>query len=219
MATGAELSTATGAEKTAAATTPSIRRALTVKSDDNAADSAPPPPPALRPHTVSGFSSGATLAVNHGVAFAASVRGIGVLGGSPYGCNILPNGADGDFTTCSYWTGNITRSADWLSRCDAYLKERAARGVIDSLEHLKDKPVYLFSVRKMRSNFGIGHCFFGAKNNHFTKTGLGQVENQACFLQGTRDSMVWQRTMRAVEQQFRGLGAADKTAQERKRGC
>jgi hypothetical protein len=31
--------------------------------------------------------------------------------------------------------------------------------------------------------------------------------------------MVWQRTMRAVEQQFRGLGAADKTAQERKRGC
>eukprot|EP01043_Picozoa_sp_COSAG02_P068179 COSAG02_NODE_11229_length_1766_cov_1.607079_1_plen_298_part_00 len=118
---------------------------------------------------MSGFSSGATLAVNHGVAFSASVRGIGVLGGSPYGCNILPNGGDGDYTTCSYWTANRSRSAQWLSRCDTYLRVRAARGAVDSLENLANKPIYLFS--------------------------------------GTRDSMVWQRTMRAVEQQFRGLGA------------
>lgn len=123
----------------------------------------------LQVHTVSGFSSGATLAINHGVAFSASVRGIGVLGGSPYGCNILPNGGSGDYTTCSYWTANRSRSAEWLSHCGTYLRARAAHGAVDALEHMANKPVYLFS--------------------------------------GTRDSMVWQRTMRAVEQQFRGLGA------------
>jgi hypothetical protein len=118
---------------------------------------------------VSGFSSGATLAVNHGVAFSAAVQGIGVLGGSPYGCNVLPNAADGDFTTCSYWTASKAKSTAWLARCDAYLQARAAAGLVDDLKHLKGTPVYLFS--------------------------------------GTRDSMVWQRTMRAVEQQFRGFGA------------
>lgn len=123
----------------------------------------------LQVHTVSGFSSGATLAINHGVAFSASVRDIGVLGGSPYGCNILPNGGSGDYTTCSYWTANRSRSAEWLSHCGTYLRARAAHGAVDALEHMANKPVYLFS--------------------------------------GTRDSMVWQRTMRAVEQQFRGLGA------------
>ena len=123
----------------------------------------------IRPHTVSGFSSGATLAVNHGVAFSAAVGGIGVLGGSPYGCNVLPNGGSGDFTTCSYWTANASLSAEWLRRCESYLQQRAQAKLVDPLPHLRAKPVYLFS--------------------------------------GTRDSMVWQRTMRAVEQQFRSLDA------------
>jgi hypothetical protein len=132
---------------------------------------APPPSiaaTALRPHTVSGFSSGANLAINHGIAFSQTVGGIGVLGGSPYGCNVLPDPSDeGD--TCSYWTPNSTVSRQWLAQCGKYLSERAAAGLVDGLEHLRGKPVYLFS--------------------------------------GTRDSMVWQRTMRAVDEQFVDLGA------------
>ena len=124
---------------------------------------------AIRAHTVSGFSSGATLAVNHGVAFSSSVTGIGVLGGSPYGCNTLPNGGGGDYTTCSYWTANASLGTAWLSRCNEYLRQRAQAGLVDALENLRGKPVYLFS--------------------------------------GTRDSMVWQATMRAVEEQFAGLSA------------
>eukprot|EP01051_Picozoa_sp_SAG22_P010869 SAG22_NODE_1005_length_6077_cov_3.132653_5_plen_477_part_00 len=124
----------------------------------------------VRIHTVSGFSSGASLAVNHGVAFSRSVAGIGVLGGSVYGCKVLPNAADGDFTTCSYWTANKTKSAEWLAAANAHLAANAEGQAIDPPSHLARTPVYLFS--------------------------------------GTRDSMVWQATMRAVEQQFVGLGAA-----------
>ena len=117
---------------------------------------------AVRGHSVSGFSSGATLAVNHGVAFSSAVRGIGVLGGSPYGCNILPNGGGGDYTTCSYWTPDAATGSAWLRQCDTYLQRRASAALIDYPGHLKATNVYLFS--------------------------------------GTRDSMVWQRTMRAVEE-------------------
>ena len=99
----------------------------------------------IREHTVSGFSSGASLAVNHGVAFSESVLGIGVLGGSVYGCNVLPNGASGDYTTCSYWTANKTLSEQWLGLANAHLQARAAAREIDPPTHLAGRPVYLFS--------------------------------------------------------------------------
>jgi hypothetical protein len=40
-------------------------------------------PPALRRHSVSGFSAGAAVAINHLVAFSGAVDGVGVIGASP----------------------------------------------------------------------------------------------------------------------------------------
>ena len=39
--------------------------------------------PALRRHSVSGFSAGAAVAINHMVAFSEAVDGVGVIGASP----------------------------------------------------------------------------------------------------------------------------------------
>ena len=41
------------------------------------------PEPALRRHSVSGFSAGASVAINHLVAFSGVVDGVGVIGASP----------------------------------------------------------------------------------------------------------------------------------------
>jgi hypothetical protein len=41
-------------------------------------------------YTVSGFSSGASLALFHLFAFSSEVEGMGLIGASPYGCNLLP---------------------------------------------------------------------------------------------------------------------------------
>lgn len=45
----------------------------------------------IKPYIVTGFSSGASAAVNHLVAFPDEVHGIGIVGGSPYGCNTVPD--------------------------------------------------------------------------------------------------------------------------------
>eukprot|EP00041_Stephanoeca_diplocostata_P011934 m.198169 g.198169 ORF g.198169 m.198169 type:complete len:420 (+) comp18738_c0_seq1:81-1340(+) len=106
------------------------------------------PIPNVPIHSVSGFSAGASVAVNHLIAFSTHVSGIGIIGGSPYGCNILPNSGN----TCSGWDNSgqnrENKSIPWndfLQKCTGYVNSRAAHGLIDPLENLNTRPVYLFS--------------------------------------------------------------------------
>lgn len=104
---------------------------------------APPPGPATTKlsHTVSGFSSGASMAMIHFVAFSASVLGVGVIAGSPYGCNILPDYG----YTCSMPRGASLPWAQYIDQCYGYIRDRAGRGIIDPIPNMKGKPVYLYS--------------------------------------------------------------------------
>lgn len=99
-------------------------------------------------HSVSGFSGGASVAVNHLVAFSDVVVGLGIIGGSPYGCSELPDCGN----TCSGYQTNIhleNKSIPWNSWVDGlragYVAQRARVGKIAPLVHLANKPVYLFS--------------------------------------------------------------------------
>lgn len=99
-------------------------------------------------HSVSGFSAGASVAVNHLVAYSASVQGLGIVGGSPYGCAILPDSANtcSGFASTGVHTENTTIPwAQFLGQCRDYLHTRAKRKLVDPLENLNGKPVYLFS--------------------------------------------------------------------------
>ena len=119
------------------------------------------------PHTVSGFSAGGSLAINHLFAFSSRVEGAGVLGGSPFGCSTLP---DYDNTCSGMNDDGITQNFsipwdDYVPLCNAYARRRATASAIDPLAYLANKRVYLFS--------------------------------------GTRDNIVYQPVMRAVEAQLR----------------
>ena len=70
----------------------------------------------LPPHTVSGFSSGGYMAANHLITLSASAKRAAILAGYPV--------ADGAKA--------------------ATLKSMAARGLIDSIDHLRDAAVYIY---------------------------------------------------------------------------
>jgi hypothetical protein len=115
----------------------------------SAAAAAPPPPaPVAPPHSVSGFSGGASMAVNHLVAFADVVEGMGIIGGSPYGCNQVPdcgNSCSG-FQSSAHLENTSIPWDDWVDGLRvSYLAERARAGRVAALSHLVGKPVYLFS--------------------------------------------------------------------------
>ena len=106
----------------------------------------PPSPPTLR-YSLSGFSSGGSMAVVHLFAFSSEIEGVGLVGASPYGCQILPDCAD----TCSGWQSNSSSEntsipwADYLDACRDYAGARAQQGLIDPLTTLSGVPAYLFS--------------------------------------------------------------------------
>jgi hypothetical protein len=112
-----------------------------------------PLPTPLPPHSVSGFSAGASAAINHLVAFSSAVQGIGIVGGSPYGCNIVPNSgyscsgfAVADRVGGKHLENKSIPWDSWLKTlCRPYLEARAARGLVDPLANLVGKPVYLLS--------------------------------------------------------------------------
>ena len=102
-------------------------------------------------HTVSGFSSGGSLAVAHFLAHSASVSAVGVLGGSPYGCQLLPhaqwacsgkqNGSPAEDTTIPWDLYDRVRYGP-------YLRARDEAGLIDPLAALRTGPphrAFLFS--------------------------------------------------------------------------
>eukprot|EP00039_Didymoeca_costata_P023175 m.6241 g.6241 ORF g.6241 m.6241 type:complete len:415 (+) comp3505_c0_seq1:226-1470(+) len=101
----------------------------------------------LPKHIVTGFSAGASAAVNHFVAFSKSVYGLGIIGGSPYGCNILPDAGNtcSGFASQGHKPNNSIPWPDFLKLCSTYMKNRAAKGEIDSLSNIVNKPVFLFS--------------------------------------------------------------------------
>eukprot|EP00750_Incisomonas_marina_P002512 INCI12385.2.p1 GENE.INCI12385.2~~INCI12385.2.p1 ORF type:complete len:505 (+),score=75.01 INCI12385.2:167-1681(+) len=94
-------------------------------------------------HTVSGFSSGADMAITHFVAFSAAVTGVGIVGGAPYGCQLLPDSGD----ACGAMADNT--SLPWDEYVDneffPYLVRREIDGLIDPLENLRGSSVYLYS--------------------------------------------------------------------------
>ena len=83
-------------------------------------------------HSVSGFSAGGSMAIIHLIAFSSVVEGAGIVGGSPYGCNILPDAEN----TCSGWQHNSSEPnttipwTSFLDTCRAYLQARATAGTI-----------------------------------------------------------------------------------------
>jgi hypothetical protein len=88
------------------------------------------------------------MAVNHLIAVNSVVDGIGIIGGSPYGCNILPNRDDicSGFQVNAHLENTTAPWSDWVANeCRQYMKAREARGAIDPLSGIKGKPVYLFS--------------------------------------------------------------------------
>jgi hypothetical protein len=101
----------------------------------------------IPPHTVSGFSAGGSLAVIHQVAYSSSCNGAGILGGSPYGCNSLP---DALYTCSGYQHGSTQKNGSipwglYVDACAVYAQKRAARGAIDPLSGLAHSNVFLFS--------------------------------------------------------------------------
>lgn len=107
---------------------------------------AAPPLPALSAQvqgiTVSGISSGAYMAVQYQVARSKSVSGVGAIAGGPYEC-----------AAGSTWTA-LTRCMspnDWwapvpgVQELQAHIERRAAAGLIDSPEDLRDDRVWVFS--------------------------------------------------------------------------
>jgi len=105
----------------------------------------------LPAHSVSGFSAGASAALNHLIAYSDVVTGLGIVGGSMYGCNTVPNAT---FACSGYVSDGAhleNTSIPWAQYVahvrGGYLEKRAARGAIAPLHHLVNKPVFLFSGR------------------------------------------------------------------------
>lgn len=93
------------------------------------------------PHTVSGVSSGASIAANQLMAYSEVVRGAAFIAGSPYGCGnaaAVPNS----------WSCSYNKPPLDLQSLYAYAAARATAGQIDALSHLVGKPLYLYSGTK-----------------------------------------------------------------------
>jgi hypothetical protein len=88
-------------------------------------------------HTVSGFSAGADMAVDHFVAFSSKAKGLGVASGAPYGCVVLPNA----LTNCGSYTERVWDGA--VKKFWAYTKAKEAAGDIDPVINMKGSPIYL----------------------------------------------------------------------------
>lgn len=97
-------------------------------------------------HSVSGISSGGSMAVNHLVAFSNITEGAAIVAGSPYGCNIIEDDTH-DFCGVG-WPSDSSFSHALDRKMAAYMHKRAASGLIDPLLSLKGRRVYLYSGSK-----------------------------------------------------------------------
>ena len=85
--------------------------------------------------SVSGFSSGAYMAVQFDVAFSSILRGAGIVAGGPYYC--AQNSATIATTTCSCFFGCFVPSPTDVSELIAVTDRNAARGAIDDTANLR----------------------------------------------------------------------------------
>jgi len=92
--------------------------------------------------TVSGLSAGAFMAAQLQVAYSASIVGVGVVAGGPYYC------AEGSVAFAFYCMGQVALFPPGASNSVGFAKAFAASNEIDSLNHLKQRRVYVFSGTK-----------------------------------------------------------------------
>ncbi|WP_243652546.1 PHB depolymerase family esterase [Novosphingobium sp. PhB165] len=84
--------------------------------------------------TVSGLSSGGFMAAQFSVIHSATVSGVGIVAGGPYGCGLA-----GITVVTACMTGTPSGAG---ARIAAQMNEMS--GAIDPLVHVKDQRVYLF---------------------------------------------------------------------------
>jgi len=90
--------------------------------------------------TVSGVSSGGSMAMIHTIARSSCVTGVGVVAGSTYGCNAMLSACP---EACGY--GDCDCQHKHQSLVDRYLQQRASAGEIDALSNIKGLKAWLFS--------------------------------------------------------------------------
>eukprot|EP00756_Hemistasia_phaeocysticola_P055325 Hpha_TRINITY_DN31251_c0_g1::TRINITY_DN31251_c0_g1_i1::g.2392::m.2392 len=97
------------------------------------------------PHTVSGISAGGDMVMTHLFVESKSVQGAACIAGAPFGCNIV-------IESEPYACATPLHPRDWQKRflpeTDAYARHRAEAGLIDPVENLVGKRVFLFSGTK-----------------------------------------------------------------------
>ena len=93
--------------------------------------------PPHRRVTVSGQSAGASMAIQHLIAFSSSVDGAAIAAGSPYGCGMQKL----HDWRCYY--GGLDMEA-----AERYVRKRFQQGLVDDPSHLRQVPVVLFSGRR-----------------------------------------------------------------------
>ena len=92
--------------------------------------------------TVSGLSAGAFMAVQLQIAYSASIVGAGMVAGGPYYC------AEGSVAFAFYCMGQVPLFPPGASNSVGFAKSFAASNEIDSLSHLKQRRIYVFSGTK-----------------------------------------------------------------------
>eukprot|EP00468_Gymnochlora_sp_CCMP2014_P005639 CAMPEP_0167747848 /NCGR_PEP_ID=MMETSP0110_2-20121227/4512_1 /TAXON_ID=629695 /ORGANISM="Gymnochlora sp., Strain CCMP2014" /LENGTH=310 /DNA_ID=CAMNT_0007632801 /DNA_START=17 /DNA_END=946 /DNA_ORIENTATION=+ len=92
----------------------------------------------VRSVTVSGFSSGAFMAVQHHVAFSEAVRGVGVIAGGPYWC--AQDNLEIALTTCMTVPDLIVLDELYAATEYAY-----ATNTIDNPDFIKEAAIYLLA--------------------------------------------------------------------------
>lgn len=113
---------------------------------------------AIPTHTVSGFSAGADMAVDHFVAYSASCKGMGINAGAPYGCAILPNA----LTNCGSWSPRV-----WDGSVPKFWKYTEAKGSkIDAISNMKNSPIYLYQGT---SDEGVDSAIMKYTESYFKK--------------------------------------------------
>eukprot|EP01084_Bolivina_argentea_P157509 274473_1 len=87
---------------------------------------------AIRPYSVSGFSSGGCFVTQHGVAFSSDVLGVGLIAGAAYDCMADPN--------CQKNPGHLN-----IDALVAHTQNFSAQGLIDPYKNIENQKVYLYS--------------------------------------------------------------------------
>lgn len=132
--------------------------------------------------SVSGQSSGGSMAIQHLFAYSSQIKGAAIAAGSPYACGAFPEGHDdrkGNWTGTCYWGGTN------LQKAHEYIQQRFKDGLIDNPANLKSIPVVVFNGKN-------DWCVYEQVSRDIIKqleqySGLGMIKREL----GTRAAHVW----------------------------